>query len=114
MAPADCVFRLYWPVFWSATPQAEMAPVQDVSVVGFAFWARGSGMLVLTIQSALPAVSARVSSKSTRWTVAAVAGGAEIPVRDAAKMSVRVDARTTRRIDIGANLYIDRRLIHRR
>lgn len=69
------VFRLYRPVFWRATPQAEIAPVQDVSVVGLAFWVSGSGWPVEMIQSALPAVSPLLLSKSTRFgaTAAVVA-----------------------------------------
>src|SRR6478609_8047970 len=81
--PGGSVLRLYWPVRWSATPHADSAPVHDFSVLGLAFWDNGSGMLVLMIQSALPAVSARVSSKSTRCTVAAAgwaAGPAAAPV----------------------------------
>ena len=60
---------------WSATPQAEIAPVQLASPVGLAFWPSGSGWLVEMIQSAFPAVSAEVLSKSTLYGgVAAVAG----------------------------------------
>src|SRR6478672_12936528 len=52
-----------------------MAPVQLVSPEGLAFWPSGSGWLVEMIQSALPAVSAEVLSKSTRYGgVAAVDG----------------------------------------
>src|SRR3977135_1719057 len=69
--PAGSVFKLYCPVRCRATPQADSAPVQDVSLVGLAFCASGSGMLVLMIQSALPAVSALLLSKSTWCGVAA-------------------------------------------
>src|SRR5690242_16086519 len=72
--PGGSVRMLYWPVRCSATPQAEMAPVHDDSLVGLAFCAVGSGIEVLTIQSALPAVSAKVSSNRIRCRVAACAG----------------------------------------
>ncbi len=74
--PAGRVFRLYWPVFWRATPQAERAPVQLFSVVGLAFWVRGSGWAVEMIQSALPAVSPLLLSNRTRWGSAEVAAAA--------------------------------------
>ena len=51
----------------SATPHDESAPVQSVSAVGDGSWAVGSGIDVEMIQSALPAVSALVSSNSTEW-----------------------------------------------
>src|SRR5690348_9854496 len=87
--PGGRVLRLYWPVRWRATPQADRAPVQERSVVGLAFWASGSGMLVLMIQSAFPAVSALLSSNSTRCTAAARAGwGTARPTRVAAAASV--------------------------
>jgi hypothetical protein len=59
------VLRLYRPVRCNATPHAEIAPVQLVSVLGAGFCASGSGIAVEMIQSALPAVSADVSSNST-------------------------------------------------
>src|SRR6185437_15490939 len=71
--PAGRVFNEYRPVFCNATPQAEIAPVQDVSEVGLAFWASGSGCEVEITQSAFPAVSALVLSKSTLYVVAACA-----------------------------------------
>ncbi len=103
MLPEGSVFRLYAPVFCRATPQAESAPVQLFSVVGFAFWTSGSGMAVLMIQSALPAVSALLLSKSTRcWAaataatgaagVAAVEAGALRPVRVAASRAAAARA----------------------
>src|SRR5690349_1299116 len=82
--PGARVLRLYWPVRCSATPQAEIAPVHEVSVVGFGFCASGSGMLVLMIQSALPAVSASVSSNRTRWVVVAAGAAPEGAVAGAA------------------------------
>src|SRR5438067_13258175 len=42
-----------------------MPPVQSVSTCGLGFCARGSGWLVLIIQSALPAVSAWALSNNT-------------------------------------------------
>src|SRR5882724_6882192 len=78
--PVGSVLRLYEPVFCRATPHEESAPVQEVSEVGLAFWASGSGCDVLMIQSALPAVSALLLSNSTRWTTAADAGGVETTV----------------------------------
>ena len=110
MFPGDNVLRLYCPVLCSATPQADSAPVQDCSVVGLAFCANGSGMLVLMIQSALPAVSALVSSNSTRWTVAAwAAGGFARPTATVAAAMVSVAAAIVapprRRVsDIGVSL----------
>src|SRR5256886_8365346 len=53
-----------------------MAPVHELSLVGLGFCAVGSGWAVLTIQSALPAVSALLLSNRTRCGVAACAGGA--------------------------------------
>ena len=67
--PDGSVSRLYWPVFCSATPHEDSAPVQSVSYCGAGFCCSGSGWLVLMIQSALPAVSALVLSNSTRWVV---------------------------------------------
>ena len=61
---------VYRPVFCNATPQAEMAPVQLDSVVGEGFWTNGLGIEVDTTQSALPACSALVSSKSTLYDAA--------------------------------------------
>src|SRR4051812_20084499 len=74
--PDGRVFSEYRPVRCSPTPQAEMAPVQDVSAVGLAFCASGSGCEVEMIQSALPAVSASVLSNNTLYGVAACAAGA--------------------------------------
>src|SRR5205814_9403811 len=73
--PGGRVLRLYCPVRCSAMPHAEMAPVHEDSLVGLGFCAVGSGCAVLTIQSALPAVSALVLPKSARRRVAACAGG---------------------------------------
>src|SRR3954451_10755369 len=69
--PGPSVSIWYWPVRCNATPHAEIAPVQSVSACGDASCWVGSGMLVPTIQSALPAVSALESSNSTRCAVAA-------------------------------------------
>ena len=69
----------YRPVRCSATPQAEIAPVQEVSEVGLAFCASGSGWAVEMIQSALPAVSPWLASKSTLYGVAAATAGAGLP-----------------------------------
>src|SRR5262245_45733959 len=80
--PAGRVFRLYWPVFCRATPQAERAPVQLFSVAGFAFWASGSGWLVEVLQSALPAVSALLLSNRTRCGAAAAAAGRVVVAED--------------------------------
>src|SRR5689334_6935184 len=71
--PAGRVFKLYCPERCNATPQADMAPVQEASDEGLGFCAVGSGWAVLMIQSALPAVSALVLSNRTRLTVAASA-----------------------------------------
>src|SRR2546423_12676054 len=53
-----------------------MAPVHEDSVLGLGFCAVGSGCAVLRIQSALPAVSALLLSKSTRCTAVAGRGAA--------------------------------------
>src|SRR5438477_10951453 len=111
--PAGSVLRLYWPERCSATPHDEMAPVQDVSLVGLPFWASGSGCAVLMIQSALPAVSALELSNSTRCAAAALAAPAPVcaVAKPAATMATTSNARLNtfasgvlRVVRIGASL----------
>src|SRR5581483_7075229 len=82
-----------------------MAPVQEVSLVGFGFCTVGSGCAVLTIQSALPAVSALLLSKRTRWRVAACAGW-DTPATAAEMVSADKARRVRARAIPDSNRYL--------
>src|SRR5438874_12696182 len=91
LLPGGNVLRLYCPVRCNRTPHAEMPPVHEDSVVGLGFCAVGSGCAVLTIQSALPAVSALLLSNRTRCT--GVAAACDATTGAAARVTVRTTAR---------------------